>query len=539
MATAMISPNLGNDGQLPEPTSVPVAAQVQPNFMQGGAPVVAQPAQAPAQPSPQDATALHDSMIGKAFKILSGQNTQYTIDPQTGKMTTTEVPNTPGQFFKNVVAAALVGGAASASHARENGGSPLAAVAEGGAANINRNQALDQERIQRAQQDYKNQLTAQNEQREDEKQRLDQQNFQSEEVLRKAQIAHANAETVRTNQLTQGDSFTTHQKVAEAGQQHFSDYKDAGLQPVAKDISESEMADFMKNRPGASALDWEATGTKLTKDANGQPVYEQTYTAYDPKGKIPVSKGTLDQWKKDGMDKYYPDVFNNVKPGRELDVNQYIALKRKDAELFNNNLVREKADQESDVAKARINEANASAARSYAEIGKVKQEIADDALGKKQSEQFGKALQELDGVGGDFSKLKPSSRVLIGESTSKLVPGLTKEIGDAIANGDDERAKDLMGELDNIRHLTTSALTGVPTAQTGNAIPANRLDTGLVDRGFSALSGLSHDKALAAINSATQYSATEKKALTDRLNKAQPSAPEFAPQNYVPAMPIQ
>lgn len=534
---AMIMPN-DDSGQLPELSQQPI--QGGPMAMQSAqAPAQAQPAAPAQQPGPQDATALHDSMIGKAFKILSGQNTQYSIDPQTGKMTTTDVPNTPGQFFKNVVAAALVGGAASASHGRENAGSPLAAVAQGGAANINRNQQLDQERIQRAQQDYKNQLAAGQEQRENQKAQLEQQNFQSEEVLRKAQIAHANAETIRTNQLTQGDNFATHQKVAEAGQQHFSDYKAAGLMPAAQDISESEMADFIKNRPGASALDWEATGTKLAKDANGDPTYEQTYTAYDPKGKIPVSKGTLDQWKKDGMDKYYPDVFNNVQPGRELDVNQYIALKRKDAELFNNNLVRQKADQESDTAKARINEANASAARSYAEIKKVKQEIADDALGKKQSEQFGKALQELDSVGGDFTKLKPSSRVLIGESTSKLVPGLTKEIGDAITAGDDDRAKDLMGELDNIRHLTTGALGAAGTA-TPTTIPPTRLDNGLITRGYSAIAGMPKDQALAAIDSATSYSAAEKKALKDKINGAPPpkEAPEFAPNNYQPVAPI-
>lgn len=458
----MTTPN----GQLPQQGQ---PAQQQP-APQPAAPQQAQPQQAQPQQqqiTPQQANAIHDSMIGKAFKVLSGQNTQYTINPQTGQMQTTQVQNTPGQFFKNVVASALIGGAAGADSARENAGSPLAGVVKGGSAVINRNQQLDQQRIRQAQQEYKNQVQAQDQQLKQNQDQREAKNLQSEETLRKAQLASANAETIRTNQLTQGTDYTQHKEVADAGKQHFSDYDAAGLTPIAKDISETDMQEYIKNRPGASAYDWEPTGVKVGVDAKGQPTHEYTYTAYDPKGKIPVSKGTIDQWKKDGMDKFYPDLFNNVKAGRELDATQYIAIKKKDAQLYNDNLTRQKNDLTSEVSQAKIKESNAAAARDYASAAKDRTDASIAAIGKKQSEQFGLALQELDKVGGDFSKLKPSSKVIIGESTSKLIPALNDELKAAVADGDQPKAQDLMGQIDNLTKLTTGAFGGGGANDTG------------------------------------------------------------------------
>ena len=38
-------------------------------------------------------------MMGKAFKALTGQQTQYSIDPNTGQTVETKVQNTPGQCY--------------------------------------------------------------------------------------------------------------------------------------------------------------------------------------------------------------------------------------------------------------------------------------------------------------------------------------------------------------------------------------------------------------------------------------------------------
>ena len=454
--TTTITPNL-------DPTNQPSTATIPQQQVQGAPPAAMQPApaqQQPQQPNPQVATAVHDSLIGRAFKAISGQNTQYQVDPSTGKMVQTQVPNTPGQFFRNVVASAIVGGAAGADNANSrSAGSGLAAGALGARAALNRDQQLDQERVQRAQQDYQNQLVSQRNQREEAEAQRQAQGFQTEETLRKANIAHANAETYRTNVLTQGEDFKTHQEVAEAGNTHFSDYKDAGLKPIAENVSEQEMNDFMKNRPGSSQLDWEATGVKVGKDAQGNPTHEYTYSAFDPKGQIPVSQGTLDQWKKDGMDKYYPDLFKNLKAGRELDVNAYVSLKKKDANLFNNNFARQKQELDLEEGQQRINTQKATAAHEYAETRHVNQEIFDSSLNKKQGEQFTAAMKSLDDAGGDISKLKPSERVTLGESAARLLPAYNTAIKNALDNDDHATANDLMGQMTNIMRATSGAFS--------------------------------------------------------------------------------
>src|SRR5882762_4096174 len=264
MATVMATPN----GQLPDPDQPQAQATLPPQPMQQ-APVVQQNAQPqPVQPTPEQATAAHDSMIGRAFKVISGQNTQYQVDPTTGRTIATQSQNTPGQFFKNIVAAALVGGAAGADNANSRtAGSGLASAMKGGTAVIDRDKQLDQERVQRAQQEFQNEQHAAENQRQEAEAQRQAQGFQSQELLRKAQIAQSNVETLRLNTLIHGEDFKQHQDMAAAGQQHFADYKEAGLKPIAQDISESDMHDFVKNRPGASTLDWEPTGTKVDMDA--------------------------------------------------------------------------------------------------------------------------------------------------------------------------------------------------------------------------------------------------------------------------------
>lgn len=460
--TTPIVPSL-NGGQLPEPPVQQNIPQQQPQPMQ------------PQQPTPQQVNTAHDTMIGRAFKILSGQNTQYNIDPNTGQTVATKVQNTPGQFFKNVVAAALVGGAAGAEGGRQTEGSPLAATARGGQAVINRNQQLDQEQLNRAQEQYKNQLVAQQNQREQAEAQRQAQGFQTEEQLRKAQIAQANAETYRTNVLTQGSDWTTHNDIAKAGQQHFADYKDAGLKPILEDVPESEMENLIKSRPGTSStLDGEATGVKTTLGPDGQPHFEYTYSVYDPHGKIPVSKGTLDLWQQD-LGKSYPDLLANIKPGRELDATQYIGLKRLNTKLHNDEIDRLGSDADllkkqgkDPESQARIKELNAEAAKSYAEATKDKFELQEAKLGKKQSEQFANALADLDKNSGDFSKISPSSRLVIGESLSKMVPALKEQLQAAIASGaDQDTINGLQSQLSDLTRLTMSAVSpsGAATGQ--------------------------------------------------------------------------
>lgn len=107
------------------------------------------PQQAPQQqPAP---TMDHDTLFGKAAKMLMGNNTSYSVGPD-GKTVTTQTPNTPGSFFKNILAAAVLGGAAGAN----SNGSFVQGAAQGGAAAMENNQKQDLIKRQQAQEDFKN-----------------------------------------------------------------------------------------------------------------------------------------------------------------------------------------------------------------------------------------------------------------------------------------------------------------------------------------------------------------------------------------------
>jgi hypothetical protein len=476
-------------------------------------------------PPPQpDIDVQHDTMFGRAAKALMGNTTSYSVD-ENGKTVATETPQKPGQFWKSILAAAVLGGAAGGeAHARNSSGGFMNGLVAGGASEIADQRQQDMLKRQQAEQEFQRQQEATKSQREARA-------FETQEKVRQAQIAQANAETLRTNMLTQGENYATHSKVADAGKQHFADYDAAGLQPVFKNIPESEMHQTIQNRQGASAFDWEPAGVKISKDAQGQPTYEYTYSAYDPKGKVPVSAGTIEQWKKDGMDKFYPELFNILKPGKELGAQEYIELKKTDSKLFNDQMVRDKANRDNAEGIARVNLQNAEAAHALAESSKARFELSQAKEGKTQQQAFSIALQNLNDAGGDFTKLAPKDKILIGESTQRMMGPLTQEIAQANQMGDFGTAHKLMLELDQMRSLSTQAMFGAkpeakPSGMVSNPnIPKNRYDVGQIDKAVDLAKSMPKEQAVAAINSASTYSEAEKLAIIDAIKN--PKAPTF------------
>lgn len=458
------------------------------------------------QPAPADPNAVHDSIFGRAAKALLGHDTTYSIAPD-GSTVSTETPQKPGQFFKNVLAAAILGGAAGS---KNTSGSFLNAATQGASAVVGQNQQQDELKRKQAQQEFLNQQTAQKNDREARA-------FDTQEQVRKAQIAQANAETLRTNMFTQGEDYKTHGLVAAAGKQHFADYDAAGLSPVFKDIPESQMSEIMRNRPGASTFDWEPTSVKVVSDPEtGKPSYEYTYSAYDPKGQIPVSQGTIDQWKKDGMDKYHPELFNILKPGKMLDASQYIELKRTDAKLFNDNLARTKAEKDTKEGDARVKLMNAQAAHALAEASTARIQGQAAGLSLKQSQLLPKALDELNKMGGDFSKITPGSRVVIGESMTKMLPSIEQEIKTANDAGDTATVHSLMLQADQVRSLAIQALgSGQKTTQVTTA-PSPEAK---ITAAFNAVQNMSPLEAKSAIDSAKGLTPEEKKELHNRVDQ--------------------
>lgn len=457
----------------PVPLPPPAPPQIPQQDQSQQAPVQSSPVNG--QPSPAQQQLAHSALIGHGFKALvssmAGSTTQYQNTPNGPQPV--EVPNKPGQFFRNILAGAIMGGVAGGESSQNNAGSGWAAAARGAGAAQQGFQQQQQAREAESQKEFQNQLTANKENRE-------QQGFVTEQKVRQAQIAQANAETLHTNVLTQGSNLTQHQDVVNADKDRISTFANAGVRPTFENIPESEMTDIIKNSPGASTLDWRHTGVKLGVDANGQPTYEYTLSAYDPKASAPLSAATIKQWDDDGLFKYHPEYKAFATAGRPVSVAQFTAMDQQAQNLFNQGIVKQTKALDLKKDQAAINKDNAQTAEAYTSVAKNREQLKEAQLGKTAAEQFNNALSDLNKVGGDFSKLEPSSKVVIAESANKMVPALTQEYKDILADPTDPDAQKKAGEvLQQIQSLTklgaqalTSSTTPAGAAGVGTPLPA-------------------------------------------------------------------
>lgn len=364
-------------------------------MMGGGAPVITPPAAPnvqvqPPAPDPQQAAQAHDSLIGRTFKALTGTNTQYSVDPTTGKTIQTPVQNTPGQFFKNVVAAALLGGAMGEDKARQNEGSPLAAAVQGGTAVINRDQQLNQQRIGQARDEFQDQLKAQQNQREQSTADREAQEAPLRQQMLKAQTAQMNAATA--NQLAEAQSrgFTFHHEMADAGQAEAKMYEDSNVQPFARDIPESQIPEFLKNNPGAaSQYHAVVTGTRTSLDKNGQPQWESTVSLYPNSASTVVTKDWLNTPKIQALKRTDPDWYSNLQQKaetggtidaqtRQATILRATAAYGEQTKANTDDLASKREQALIDEAKAHIGEYHAETAKLYKD--QQQQDFANDSL---------------------------------------------------------------------------------------------------------------------------------------------------------------
>jgi hypothetical protein len=167
-------------------------------------------APAPAQPSPQQqaqqADVAHHFSLGKVASALLGKQTEYSVDPQTGKTIATEVPQKPGDLFRSILSGAILGMAAGKSQR-----SALAGFAAGGKAGLENSQQMDQQRRAAAQQQFQNQEAAARSQREKQgESRADQQiamekqkNTAQFEMFNKEMILHERDANLRDAEFNQ------------------------------------------------------------------------------------------------------------------------------------------------------------------------------------------------------------------------------------------------------------------------------------------------------------------------------------------------
>lgn len=191
-APPIVPPGVGTPPPMQAP-NMDVASQgaTQMGQMQSPAAAVANtvPAAQPAQITPEQ----HDNLFGKAAKMLMGNNTTYSVGAD-GKTVATQTPTQPGSLWKNILSAAILGGAAGTN----SNGSFAQGAAQGGAAVISHAEQQDQLKRQQAQEDFRN------------SQEVDKANQQK--TLTAATVANMHAETAARQQTTDLLSKEDHDK---------------------------------------------------------------------------------------------------------------------------------------------------------------------------------------------------------------------------------------------------------------------------------------------------------------------------------------
>jgi hypothetical protein len=160
------------------------AATAPPSPTAAPQPITGTPASQSPTPTPQQQVAVaqtaRHAALGRLASYLLGHENQYNVNPQTGQVDTTQVQRKPGDLFRSIVTGAVMGMAAGAGTHDFAGG-----FGKGGAAAMQNQQAQDQQKYQRAQQQ------AENFQK--------QQQFNEEKKLHDAQVAQMNANGVRAD----------------------------------------------------------------------------------------------------------------------------------------------------------------------------------------------------------------------------------------------------------------------------------------------------------------------------------------------------
>ena len=288
------------------------------------------------------------------------------------------------------------------------------------------------------------------------------------------------------------------------------------------DLTETQMGDLQKNNKNYTKYDWVNTGVKPGVDAQGHPTWESTYSAYDPKDAtngIQISPATIAQWKDDGLFKYHPEYEAQVKPGKTLSFDQFTALNMSAQKLATDSNAKQLQDLNVKKEQAAINASNAETAERYAAASKDRFELKQEVLGKTQAEQFDNALNDLNTAGGDFTKLKPSSRVLIAESMQKMVPALTSEYKDILASNDPDSQVKAGAVLEQIQTLTNLGTKALNFNASSGTTPAGQSD--VVKKALGAISNMDPDTARSTIQGSTALTPDQKKEVLTEWQKQQ------------------
>ena len=437
--------------------------QPSPAAAAGGAPGVAGPPAArpmPPQVSPQVLAAqqeeAHHSLIGRMFRAVAGTERTYQVNPQSGQVESMPVQQKPGQMFRNLLAGALIGGAAGA-EGRGQGGF-MGAAGRGMTAQRQQMQQQDQQQYARAQQQFKNQLEARRETREETA-------AATEEQLKAAQIALTNKETLHqaftTESAKRKFGLDMQKEIVENGKQSVNMWEGSGARIVHRDVLGTEV----QKLPDYHKYQWSPSGLKVTTDPKtGEPYLETVYTGYDPGARVKLTPEMVKNYKDAGVD------IGNLKPGSEISGEAGISLYQ-DWQAKHTQKVQQMAQDLS------VGKMSAEVAHMRADTAHLLMETAKGKLDQKQSGLLDAALDELNKNGGDWNKLDPKSQAVIYQSNARIMADLSGAAKAAYAAGDTDEAKTALQQIGQLGNLIPKSFMQLPApAKPGDPMPQDVMD---------------------------------------------------------------
>lgn len=235
----------------------------------------------PNQPSAQpQSDSSHHSIFRSLFETLAGPKFEYHIGPD-GKQEAVRINSTKSQLANSIVAGALTGMFAGAS-TRPGPGQLVRAFGAGGEAGVQRNEKIDQQAQQTAQQDF----------------------------ARKAGVAEANMRAlIQAHQLSRMDAEDI-DSAATSMAPVIESAKDLNPDFVGKEhVSEDEAKDLKKWNPTewTRAID----GKEAQLDSNGKIVgWNHTYTMLRKDAQVPLvdADGKKADWLQQALDNNLPTV---------------------------------------------------------------------------------------------------------------------------------------------------------------------------------------------------------------------------------------
>ena len=330
--------------------------------------------------------------IKNVLGSVYGTTTKPVMQPD-GTIKEVPVKVGPGAIFKNILAAALLGGMAGEEAHNQN---PFSGFAGGFVAGAGAEIKDERQRYLQAQKEATDNFARQQAVKEqNQKMELARKEDARAEQLNQANILKFNTQTIEAAAHTAEDSFLLQQAYGDVGQARINDIIESGgtyaITPDNETLHNVPYTKIMavgKKYPQlAGKLIVEQTGVAPghIDPKTGLPTTIPLYSAVTHPDKVTVSAETISQWEKDGLD---PNILKNLKPGKELNWDQYRTLYSLAKSKYVENLKTKTAEAKLEEEKAAIKAQNVRASE-Y-----ISRTVADELTARKAQLEISKAKED-------------------------------------------------------------------------------------------------------------------------------------------------